>query len=107
MYIGAYEGLVHTFVHPPGRHYHGLDGFCDVQFPDDPVQDPANPVVREDRHAALVMTELVAKYPGATRTFCGLGGSVVTLVSVAKILVFKLRSRYGVFRGGKSARMCV
>ena len=64
VYVGAAEGLVHVFHHPPDRHFHGYDGFCDVQFPDDPLTDePDNPIIRPE-HAAVTMRDLVQKYPG-------------------------------------------
>ena len=44
------------------RHFHGLDGFCDVKFESDPVDDPANPIIRQE-HAAVAITRMVKQYP--------------------------------------------
>ncbi len=52
-----------------GGHYHGLDGFNDVQFDDDIDQDALDSVIMKDVHASIKLVEMVKSNPGKFKLF--------------------------------------
>jgi len=65
IFVGAHEGLVHKFVRPEaaGPPSHGRNGFGDVIFDHPVVDDPDQPVVKEE-HAVSAINKLVNQFPG-------------------------------------------
>ncbi len=47
-----------------GGHYHGLDGFNNVQFEDDVDQDALDSVIVKDVHASIKLVDMVKSNPG-------------------------------------------